>query len=121
MISDEMIISGLLANPTIAKAAETLDISEETIYSRLRDSDFCKRYNDCKLQMLNDSVDALRNKLALAINTLAEIASDDTARESARVSAATQIISNFIRLDEHTNIVLMIKELAEEMEGLKNE
>lgn len=116
-----MIISGLLANPTITKAAEKLDVSEETIYSRLRDSDFCKRYNDCKLKMLNDSVDALRGKLSLAIDTLAEIASDDTAKESARVSAATAIFNSYVKLDEHVTIYRLIKELAEEMEELKHE
>lgn len=105
MISDELILTGLLANPTIRAAANSLEVSEKTIYERLRDSDFSQRYSEMKLQALQDSVDALQKHIFTAVNTLAEVAEDNTAREAARVAAAKGIIENFVRLDEYVNLV----------------
>ena len=105
MISDELILTGLLANPTIRAAANSLEVSEKTIYERLRDSEFRKRYADAKLELLQDSVDALQKDISIAIDTFRTVAQDDTAKESARISAAEGIIRNFCRLDEHANIL----------------
>lgn len=115
MISDELILSALMASPTIKASAESIGVSEETIYSRLRDDDFNQRYNIKKMELLQDNLDTLQKKITIAIDTLAEIASDDTARDTARVNASEAIIRNFVRLDEHTNIIRRITLLEEEM------
>ena len=115
MISDELILTALVANPTIKAAAESIGVSEETVYSRLRDEAFNQRYSDCKLELLQECVDKLQKQIAVAVDTLVEVASDDTAKENCRVSAAEAIIRNFCRLDEHTNIIRRIAKLEEEL------
>lgn len=121
MINDEKIIAGLLANPTITKTAEVLGISEETIYSRLRDADFSKKYDECMVEMLGDSVKSLQKKIQLAVDTFAEIASDNTCKDSARVSASDSIIKNFVRLDEHFYILRKLEQIETELNEYKKE
>lgn len=40
MLSDQEIITALMAQPTITKAAEMLGVSRQTIYNRLASADF---------------------------------------------------------------------------------
>lgn len=105
MIDDEKILASLISCPTVRSAAESCGISEEVIYSRLRDNSFCSRYDDLKLQLLQETIDTLQKQISLAVNVLVEVAEDDTNPSGSRVSASEAIFRNFVRLDEHSNVL----------------
>lgn len=121
LISDEMILQGLLTCPTVRAAAKSIGVSEECIYLRLRDDDFNERYTQAKLELLQDCVDTLQKNITVAIDVLRSVAEDDTAKEHTRVAASEAIIRNFCRLDEHTNILRRITNLENIMEEGKYE
>ena len=52
---DELIIAALLSNPTVRAAAAVCGISETQIYSRLRKPAFKEKYDQARLELLQQS------------------------------------------------------------------
>lgn len=96
--TDEEIIAALLQGGTITRAAETLGISPRTIYTRMEDVHFRKRYGEARNDILRGAVSNLSGKLAEAVETMGEIMGDTEASHTVRLQAAQAILSNAVKL-----------------------
>ncbi len=81
-------IIALLDEPTVAKAAERIDIAESTLYRWLRDADFARAYRDARRESFRHAISLTQRYAQLAVTTLAKILTDAEAAHSAKVSAA---------------------------------
>ncbi len=112
---DEIIISALLANPTIRAASAACGISETQIYARLRDEKFNARYDEARLKLLEQNTAALQSHLGSAIETMGIICTAPEAAPQVRLNAADAIIRNSLKLTEQTDILKRLQKLEKEI------
>ena len=113
---EDIILNALLAYPTVREASEAAGIPESTIYLKLRNADFKKRYNETKTQMLQNTVTYLQVKIQDATRTIVEIMNDPETAPQVRINAARGVFDYCIRLTEQTEILRRI----EALEALNN-
>jgi hypothetical protein len=89
----EKAITALLAEPTIAKAAEATGVTERTIYRWMtNDPEFGAAYRKARREAFGQAVGLSQRLAPMAVTTLAKVMSDAGASHSARVSAATNLL-----------------------------
>lgn len=93
-ISDEQIISALLNHGTIRQAAAAAGISERAIYDRMNNGDFQVLYKAAKADLIRSAVFSINGKLQEAIDTVAEIMTDQENPPATRLQAAQTILNN---------------------------
>lgn len=93
-VSDEQIIAALLNNKTLKTAAAAAGISERAIYDRMNDGDFQALYKAAKADLIRAAVFNLNNKLQEAIDTVAEIMTNQDNNAAIRLQAAQTILNN---------------------------
>ena len=71
-VSDEAIVSSLLANGTVKAAAAAVGIGERTIYDRMTDGEFQAIYKAAKSDLIRAAVVRLNEKVQAAITTAAK-------------------------------------------------
>ena len=103
MIDNEKILAAMLSNSTVRAAAKAADVSEGTLYSKLRDSDFVKQLQERRLCMLEETVNAIQGRLLEAISVIAELMHDRKAAPQARLAAAESMIKHFGILTDQRN------------------
>lgn len=103
MVSNEKILSALLANTSIRAAAKAADVSESTVYLKLRDKDFVKQLQERRLCMLEEAVNHIQNKLLDAVEVISELMHDEEATPQARLAAAESLIKNVKELTIQRN------------------
>lgn len=99
-VSDEQIIAALLANHSIGKAAEAVGIAPRTFYKRMGMPAFKAAYSAARADLVRQAVADLNGQMAIAIATLIEIMTDDTAPAGARVQAARLLMDNAARFTD---------------------
>lgn len=92
-ITDEHIVAALLTNGTIKQAAESVGLSERTIYERMNGGDFQALYKAAKADLIRGAVFSLNGKLQEAINTVADIMANDENNPAVRLQAAQTILN----------------------------
>ncbi len=110
-MSDERIISALIATPTIREAAVVCGCSESTIYARLKEPKFKAKYDVERRGLLERNAAALQSHLGKAIATMAEIVDDKSTAPQIRLNAADAIVRNSLKLNEQTEIIRRVDEL----------
>lgn len=93
-VSDEEIIAALISNRTIKEAAAAVGIADRTIYDRMNDRDFRSAYKWAKTDIIRQAVFSINEKLAAAVESVAEIMNDTNANPAVRLQAAQTIINN---------------------------
>ena len=91
-VSDETIISALLAHGTIRSAAAAAGISERTIYNRLHDRDFMPKYKAAKSDIIRAAVFNLNSQIQAAVDVVVSIMSDQDNNPQIRLNAAEIIM-----------------------------
>lgn len=103
--NDEKIINALLTSGTIRGAARAANVSESTVYSRLKDEEFNKQLQACRAEILRETLCVVQGYAADAVRTIGEIMNDDKINSSWRLQAAGNIIKMTVELSrELTNI-----------------
>ena len=87
-ISNEKILSALIATGSVRAAAKAACISEPTIRARLNDPDFRAEYERAKSEILTEACDALAARLPLAVEVLCDVLDSDATPATVKVSAA---------------------------------
>lgn len=82
-------ILALLAEPSIAKAAEKIQVNERTLRRWLDESEFNGQYRKARRESFSQAVGLLQRYLPLAAQTLAKVMADAASQPSAKVSAAS--------------------------------
>lgn len=93
-ITDEQIISALLASGTIAEAAAKVGLSTRAVYDRMNNKDFKALYAGAKTDIVRTAVFKINGKLTEAIDAVSEIMADKEINAAVRLQAAQTIINN---------------------------
>lgn len=110
---DQAIIA-LLNEPTIAKAATALGVSERTLHRWLEDETFHRAFRKARREAFAQAIAVTQRYAPMAVHTLAKVMTDTSVQASARVSAAT----NLLRFGREA---LELDDLAARIEALEQE
>ena len=100
MISDEKIISALLQNPDVKRAAQALEITPQALYNRLRDDRFRSDYAAARGTVLEQACYTLQGFVADAVEVMHTIAVDAENAPQVRLNAADALMRHMYRLTE---------------------
>ena len=98
-VSDEQIVAALISKGSVKEAAEALGISVRVVYSRKVTDDFRGIYYAAQADILRGAVISMNDKIAEAVNTIAEIMTDKTNNAQTRLQAAQTLLNNAGKLD----------------------
>ncbi len=90
-VTDEQIISALLNNRTMKEAAQSIGLTERTVYSRMQEDDFKVLYKAVKADLIRGSVFSINQQLGAALDTVVEIMQDKNVSPAIRLQAADKI------------------------------
>ena len=113
MVSDELIILALLEQPSIKKASETAGVSQKTIYNKLENEDFKRKYDRYKTKIIKHQLSRLQGLLAESVETQKEIMLDKEVNPSIRLQASNYIFNNCLKLTETVEVVERIQALED--------
>lgn len=99
-VSDEEIISALLACSTVSEAAKKCGLATRTLYDRMNNKSFQLLYNGAKADILRKAVFLITGKLTEAVEVVGEIVSDTSVNPAIRLQAAQTIINSTVKLTE---------------------
>ena len=118
-LTDEAIIAALIAEGSIKGAAASLKCTTRTLYERMKKPEFKELYAQAKGEILKAATAKLQGNLCGAIDTLAEIMTDEEAAKQTRVNSAVSILQYAARFTETTDILERL-EAIEEAQALSN-
>jgi len=108
----ENAILALLAQTTVAKAAETCGVPERTLYNWMDEPAFSTAYRKARRQAFRQAIALTNRYTPMAVNTLAKIFNDPAFPGAARVSAASAML-------KFSRESLELDDLAERIEALE--
>ena len=91
VVTDEQIISALLNNRTMKEAAQSIGLTERTVYTRMQEDDFKVLYKAVKADLIRGSVFSINQQLGAALDTVVEIMQDKNVSPAIRLQAADKI------------------------------
>jgi len=116
--SDEKIISALLACGSLAEVSAATNTPPRTLYTIMHSSNFRKKLNAAKSDMLGQSVVKLNGYTSMCVDILAEIARDTEQNGQVRVSACRSLLDMAGRYNEQIDIIQRIEELERNSQNL---
>lgn len=117
MIENEVVISALLTEPTVQKAAEKCGLSQRQIYERMKQPSFRQEYNRAKRQILESAANALQTRLTAATETAIQIMQDKETSPQTRLNAAALIFNQCQKLTETVDILDRIESLEKQVDN----
>lgn len=117
----ELMLSALLANPTIRDASKACDVPERTLYTWLRRPDFKAEYDRRRGQLVQSAWNALHGRLSEAIDIVADMMRDTSTSPQIRLSAARAIIEYSLRSVEQLDILPRLEALEAAQNGGKRQ
>jgi len=108
---DEKILTALLTCGNVADAERIAGVSRSTIYNRLSNADFKAEYDHRRTMVLNEACNTLQATLTKAVNTVKEIAEDETASPQVRLNACGMLLQNCLKYVEQIDILSRIEAL----------
>ncbi len=99
----------MLTSSTKASAAKAAGISETTLRTYLKDSEFQKAYKDAFGQLVTEATRQAQQSLSTAILVLRNIAANESENGQTRVAAARSLLEYGLKLTEFNDI---LQELA---------
>lgn len=99
-VSNEEIITALLASRTKGDAAKAAGLSETTFYKRLQTPECQMLYADAKAELLRLAVEQIRDKLTIAVDTITNIMQDDSINAAVRLQAAQTLLNALPKYSE---------------------
>lgn len=116
-LCNEVIISSLLSEGSIKAAAAALGCKEQTIYTRMKQPDFQKLYAEARAELMKSATAKLQGYLGTAVDTLAEIMTDETVPKQTRVYSAINILQIAERYTMKTDILERLDEVESVLKG----
>ena len=106
IVTDERLLALLIEHGSVTRVAKIAEISRNAIYMRLRQNeDFRTKYEEAKNAVLQDACGAISTKLETAAAVLYDVATNDRAAVSVRVSAADSLLRHGLRYIEQGEIL----------------
>lgn len=122
MVDDEKVIAALLQNPDVKRAAQSLEITPQCIYNRLRDSVFRAEYSAARGRVLEQACYTLQGFIADAVEVMHSIAVDTENAPQVRLNAADAMMRHMYRLTEIIDFETRIQALERaQVEGINEQ
>ena len=116
-VTDSALISALLTCPTIKLASESVGLSEQAVYSRLRKVDFREKLQSAR----NDQFQVISSKLEdanfKALDTLINILDDKEVSAGIKVRASQTLLDLSLKNREQADIISRIQNLEETLKS----
>ena len=109
----EQAVIAVLTAPTISDAAQSLNVSESTLYRWLAYDDFLEALRAARQEATKQAFAKLQRGTSRMVDVLFSIAEDKMASPAARVSAARSVLETVIKVTEDEEIITRLKRLEE--------
>lgn len=112
-VTDNQLISALLSCPTIKQASESVGLSEQSVYSRLRKPDFraqLQNARDNQFQVISSKLEDANFK---ALDTLINILDDSEVSAGIKVKASQTLLDLSLKNREQIDVISRIENLEE--------
>lgn len=112
-VTDNQLISALLSCPTIKQASESVGLSEQLVYSRLRKPDFraqLQNARDNQFQVISSKLEDANFK---ALDTLICILDDSEVSAGIKVKASQTLLDLSLKNREQIDVISRIENLEE--------
>ena len=96
-ISDEKIMSALIAAGSVRRAAKIADVSEGTVRNRLKDSAFRAEFDRQRADFVQQITAGIAAKLEKAVDVAAELLENPNTPASVRLGAVDALLRHFLR------------------------
>jgi hypothetical protein len=113
----DLFLSALLSQPTIAMAAKTAGISEATAGRWLKDPAFQARYTEAKQQAFGEALSSLQQSMLAAVATLRSVMLSEATRASTKVQAASKLLELGLRAHELYEMEARLQALEQRMQS----
>lgn len=111
MHDNDVLIAALMASRTIREAAARAEVSESTMYRRLKDAEFAAAYRDARREVMGHAVARLQQAASDAVDALVDVVRDTAGNQNARVAAARVLLDQALRATENEEIVPRLEAL----------
>lgn len=116
-IPNEMVISALLNESTVSRAAEKCGLSQRQIYERMKQKNFKEEYHQAKRSILESVTNGLQARLTAATETTIEIMQNKENSPQTRLNAANLIFNQCQKLTETIDILDRIETLEMQVDN----
>lgn len=97
-LTDEQIVTAVISNRTNKEAAAAVGLSESQLYERMQAASYRDLLNITVAAQLESVAGRLRDKMAAAVDVIAEIAENTDISPSVRLAAASALLQHYIKL-----------------------
>ena len=105
------LLTAMLEESTISKAAEKAGITRATAYKYLKNKTFQTELNRRRSECVGDAVRYLQSKLALCNETLVKIIKSDDTSDQVKINAINSIYTNVKSMVETADILERLNEI----------
>lgn len=116
-LSDDSILSALVAYGSPAAAAKALGCTTQPIYNRLKNDEFKALVEERRRENMAAACKALQGALLDAIQTARDILNDTENSPQVRLNAASMVLSNALRYTEQHDIIQRLEALEASLKG----
>ncbi|MBP3335212.1 MAG: hypothetical protein J6L61_03570 [Ruminiclostridium sp.] len=119
-VSNEKLLETLLVYGNAERAAKALNITRNAIYKRLQDETFRAQYTAAQTAVINAVALELTAAVSDAVGALHDVATDDVATDSARISASNALLTHCNRYVETASILRRLDALEQASKANEN-
>lgn len=112
----EELLTALLTESTVEKAALKAGIAKSTAFKYLKDNDFKERLLDKKREVMAQVTNQLQRQALEAVKVLSDIMTDEKAPEYARISAAKSVLDNAYKGLDLEDIQVRLSKIEQAMD-----
>lgn len=112
-VTDNQLISALLSCPTIKLASESVGLSEQSVYSRLRKPDFREKLQNARTTQFQVISNKLEDANFKALDTLINILDDSEVSAGIKVRASQTLLDLSLKNREQADIISRIENLEQ--------
>lgn len=115
-LTDEAIATALIQRGSIVAAADELQCSKRTLYSRMKTPSFQELYSKAKTELLKSATAKLSNSITGAVDVLTTVMNDPETPPQTRVNAASNVIQYAVKLTSTVDILERLEALEESIQ-----
>lgn len=112
-VTDNALVSALLSCSTIKQAAESVGLSEQAVYSRLRKPDFRTKLQNARTTQFQVISSKLEDANFKALDTLINILDDSEVSAGIKVKASRTLLDLSLKNREQIDVISRIENLEE--------
>jgi len=115
--NDDALVLTLACGATVEAAARQCDLSERTVYTRLKDADFQRRVKDARADLVRRSAGLLSAASGEAVRTLLALMKE-AAPPAVRLGAAKAVLEIGLKIRELADLEAELRVLEERVNAL---